>query len=74
MYQRFFNPLWNITERYSPEGHRMRAEVKVIDNFVYSLMDSRESSEEDGAREDLLTLYMKLRLEDGSKLSRVGVR
>ncbi|KAL8287526.1 hypothetical protein RQP46_003384 [Phenoliferia psychrophenolica] len=78
----FVNPAWKITDLFSEQGRRMRAEVKVIDEFVYNIIDSREKKkssdgeehEEEKTREDLLTLYTRLRMEDGSKLSRVGLR
>ncbi|KAL8286639.1 hypothetical protein RQP46_004167 [Phenoliferia psychrophenolica] len=75
MARRFFEPMWKVTERYTEEGRRMKEETSVIDRFVYDLIEKRERAAEGvEMKEDLLSLYMKLRLDDGSKLSKVGIR
>ena len=82
MMLRFFEMFWKITEWFSADGRRMRAEVKVIDDFVYRIIDARLSRKDQDAknedterpREDLLDMYMRLRLEDGTLLTRVGLR
>ncbi|KAL8286712.1 hypothetical protein RQP46_004240 [Phenoliferia psychrophenolica] len=77
MMRRFFEPTWKFTELFSSQGRKMRAAVAVLDDFVYKFIDNiaaGEAAGESSQRGGLLSLYMKLQLDDGSKLSRVTVR
>ncbi|KAK4703410.1 hypothetical protein P7C70_g2807, partial [Phenoliferia sp. Uapishka_3] len=78
MIKRYFMVGWKITELFSAEGRRMKKEVKTLDDFVYGLMDERASDLEPAGDEDvqsdLLSFYTNIKMEDGSSMTRVGVR
>ncbi|KAL8290477.1 hypothetical protein RQP46_002735 [Phenoliferia psychrophenolica] len=75
MAKRFFDPLWKISEMFSEQGRRMKVEERILDEFVYDIIDKREASKGAGDHGgDLLGMYMRLIMDDGSKMDRVGLR
>lgn len=61
MMMRFSNPIWKTTELFSARGRQMRAAVKVMDNFAYSIIDGREKPIAGEKPKDLLGLLMNIR-------------
>lgn len=43
MATRFNDPFWPIKERFSEEGRKMRAAIKVLDEFSYNIINKRQS-------------------------------
>ncbi|KDE06199.1 hypothetical protein MVLG_03479 [Microbotryum lychnidis-dioicae p1A1 Lamole] len=83
---RFINPFWKVTEILTGEARKMREAVATIDKFAYDIIDERAQNglNSGGAaaagetrsksREDLLSLYMSIRDEQGKPLSRTQLR
>ena len=80
---RFLDPLWPVTEFVTGRSRRVRAAVKVLDDFAYGIIDQREEEgrgnvtkeeKEEAKGMDLLSLYMAIRDEDGNPLSRRALR
>lgn len=42
MATRFNDPFWPIKEKFSEEGRKMRAAIKVLDEFSYNIIDQRK--------------------------------
>ncbi|GAA5858896.1 hypothetical protein JCM1840_006607 [Sporobolomyces johnsonii] len=85
MSRRFTNPFWAITERLDGSHARMKEAAKAIDDYAYHLIDEREkelakktagggSVEENEVGVDLLTLYMKIKDDNGRGLNRKELR
>lgn len=84
--KRFFNPFWKITEWLTGEARVMRDAIKILDDFAYKIIAEREAQglgnlvgkEKTGTtgtqRQDLLSLYMALRDENGQPMSRKALR
>lgn len=80
--RRFNDPLWKIKEVFGSSGREMRAAIKVLDDFSYSIIDEREKSglgniTAENKKEknlDLLSLYMALRDDNGQPMSRKQLR
>ncbi len=66
MNERFFNPLWSLTEPFSAKGRRMRSSIKVLRKTCYEIIDKRIEAQSSGAAagavgsggKDLLQLFM----------------
>lgn len=75
------NPFWPIMELFTKEGKKMRASAKVIEEFAFKIIDSREEklklrkeNGEDGGEKDLLELYMSYKDEKGEGMTRSQLR
>ncbi|KAH8923935.1 cytochrome P450 [Atractiella rhizophila] len=72
---------WKIRERWLSVGKRMQASVKIVNDYAYRIIDekiekaqsSQDAEREKGAK-DLLDLFMAVRQENGSPLSRKELR
>eukprot|EP01117_Protostelium_nocturnum_P008712 TRINITY_DN3122_c0_g1_i1.p1 TRINITY_DN3122_c0_g1~~TRINITY_DN3122_c0_g1_i1.p1 ORF type:complete len:512 (+),score=127.97 TRINITY_DN3122_c0_g1_i1:48-1583(+) len=73
---RFLHFYWVISELFSSNGRKMKEAVKVIDDFAYKIIDQRaqEKQRVDEDSTDLLSLYLKMKDEDGNPLSRDEVK
>ncbi|KAL8280285.1 hypothetical protein RQP46_007399 [Phenoliferia psychrophenolica] len=83
MNKRFGNPLWRVAEALNGDKNKMAEATKVMDDFVFDIISQREaeglgnitSDDKKGkASEDLLSLYMALRDENGKPLTRRALR
>ena len=43
MVGRHYNLIWKVTEMFSAEGRKMRKQVKILDDFLYDIIDKREA-------------------------------
>lgn len=77
------SPLWKITQHFNGQAKKMQEASKVMDEFVYRIIDQREKEglgnltrddKKDVASKDLLSLYMALRDENGKPLSKKALR
>lgn len=78
--KRFNNPFWSLIERFSAGGREMKEDIEILDKFSFGIIDEREKdglahlSKEESGRQDLLSLYMALRDENGKPLDRRSLR
>lgn len=83
--QRFVQPFWWFTERYSKTGAKMRASSKIIDDFLNDIVSKRLAEAQAGSSkpddeetksrgQDLLDLFIAYRNRDGSALGHQDLR
>lgn len=69
--ERFFQPGWAFTERFTASGRKMREAIATVDEFTYGVIDERDQQGEKGMGEtDLLALYRNIRDDKGQPMGR----
>lgn len=65
---RFPNPLWRFTEKFTKTGKEMTRSISIMDDFAFSIIDRRVMEERSGGekstereKKDLLGLLMGIR-------------
>ncbi|KAG0305764.1 Protein kinase alk2 [Linnemannia gamsii] len=70
VFNRFFTPGWQITERLTSRGRQIREDKKTITNFALKIIRDRRIHGFDKPQKDLLQLCMDMQdAEDGRPLS-----
>eukprot|EP01117_Protostelium_nocturnum_P019304 TRINITY_DN8338_c0_g1_i1.p1 TRINITY_DN8338_c0_g1~~TRINITY_DN8338_c0_g1_i1.p1 ORF type:complete len:513 (-),score=140.07 TRINITY_DN8338_c0_g1_i1:135-1673(-) len=69
---RISNPLWRITEIFSEKGRQMKEAASIIDKFALEMVEERKKDLRNEV--DLLSLYLKMKDENGDPYSAQQVR
>ncbi|KAJ3078733.1 Protein kinase alk2 [Quaeritorhiza haematococci] len=65
---RFFSPVWRLEELLLPRGRELKNDLKTVREFCSKVIGERRADPEKNTRNDLLSLFMNLKNEDGTPM------